>query len=390
MTAQLLLLISFSLVAYVVYALIALVAAWSWSRAKHPIAPEWTPAVTVLKPLRGLDAEAYHNFVSFCHQDYPPECFQIIFGTLSVDDPALEAARRLQREFPLLDIQVVSGEGVLEGFNRKVCNMAQMLPYAKHSTLVLCDSDMRVTPDYLRRVVAPLRAGASFVTCPYRGEKPQSIASIWEALGIGADFIPSAVTSRLLEGVGFAFGSTIVLTKETLSELGGFEVMKDHLADDFFLGSEVHKLGKKTVLSDYVIQSVLGSVPFSDMWARRLRWSRTLRYCRPGGYLGSFVTHGFALATLYLALTGFSVLGWRVFSAVLMFRLLAVSLTTCLWTNDPNPLRYLLLLPLSDLLSFVIFVLSFMGNGVEWRGERFRVQRGGKLVATVSRDNLTK
>ncbi len=386
----LLLLTTLSLVAYVVYALIALVAAWSWSRAKHPIVPDWTPAVTLLKPLRGVDAEAYNNFLSFCNQDYPPERYQIIFSALSADDPALEVARRLQKEFPNLDIQIVSGEAALNGFNRKVCNMAQALPYAKHETLILCDSDMRVTPDYLRRVVAPLRTGVSLVTCPYRGEKPQSLASVWEALGIGADFIPSALTSRLLEGVGFAFGSTIVLTKTTLAELGGFEAMKDHLADDFFLGSGVQKLGKKTTLSDYVVQSVLGRIAFSDMWARRLRWARTLRYCRPIGYLGSYVTHGFALATLYLALTGFSPLGWKVFGAILIFRLLSVSLTARLWTKDPNPPRYLLLTPLSDLLSFAIFALSFLGNGLEWRGERFKVERGGKLTPALARDKTGK
>lgn len=386
MTSLLLSLIALSLAAYFAYTLLAMTAAWSWARTKRPVAPDWTPAVTILKPVRGLDAEAFRNFQSFCEQDYPLDRFQIIFCALSSEDPALEAARRLQSEFPQIDVCVVAGEATLEGFNRKVCNMAQALPYAKHDVLILCDSDMRVSSDYLRRVVAPLQNGAALVTCPYRGENPQSMASIWEALGIGADFIPSAMTSRLLEGVGFAFGSTIVLTKRTLAELGGFEAMKDRLADDFFLGNGVQKSGGTAVLSDYVALSVLGRGAFSDMWARRLRWARTLRFCRPAGYAGSYVTHGFSLATLYLALTGFSALGWKVFGGVLAFRLLSASLIALLWTEDPNPLRYLPLLPLSDLLSFALFAFSLCGNRLEWRGERFRIEKGGALAPLKQRN----
>jgi ceramide glucosyltransferase len=368
------------LLAYGAYTCLAMAAARNWARTRFPIDPDWLPSVTILKPVRGVDQEEYDNFASFCRQDYPPERYQILFAALDAEDPALEIARQLQRDFEGIDIGIVSGGGALHGYNRKVCNLAQALPYAKHDLLIISDSDMRVTPDYLRRVLAPLQQGYSVVTCPYRGYHPRNLASIWEAIGIGADFLPSVLVSRSLEGVGFAFGSTIALSRELLAEIGGLEALKDQLADDFRIGNRAQQMGRRVALSDYMALDVLGRESFQNMWARRVRWGRTLRACRPAGYAGSLVTHGFALATLFLMASGLSPLGWKMWAGTLAFRMLTVFCITRFWTKDPAPVRYLPLLPISDLLSFCLFLLSFTGRVIAWRGERFSVRSDGSLA----------
>lgn len=386
------------LAAYAAYALLAVGAGRQWHRARRPLDPNWAPPVTILKPVRGVDPEAYANFASFCRLDYPPDRLQILFGALDPADPALGLAHRLQAEFPHLDIGIVcGGPEALQGLNLKVCNLAALLPAARHDLLVLADSDMRVQPDYLRRAVAPFDSDAwvagfaappppaasppvGLVTCPYRGDQAQSLAAVLEALGIGADFIPSTLVSRAIEGVTFAFGSTIVLPRAVLETLGGFEALAEELADDFRLGNGAHRAGYTVVLSDYVVDDVLGPERFGPMWARRLRWARTVRACRPGGYAGSLVTHGTALALLFLLAMGFAPLGAAIAIGVVTLRLLTAFTIARAYTGDRCVVRFLPLLPLSDLLSFALFVASFCGSRITWRGERFRLLPGGKLA----------
>ena len=418
------------LLGYTAYAFISVWAARQWSRDRSAVPDNWTPSVTILKPVRGVDAEAWENFSSFCRLDYPNERVQILFGALDADDPALELAHRLQAEFPHHDIGVViAPPDAKSGANRKVCNLLAMLPHAKHDLLVLCDSDMRARPDYLRRIVAPFANGGAglppasletqrhrgetdeggkretgsrgesggkegaresdskienrpvgLVTCPYRGERAQSFAAIVEALGIGADFIPSTLVSRAIEGVAFALGSTIVLPRHVLDEIGGFEPLLDELADDFRLGNGVYNSGYRVVLSDYVIDDILGRERFTAMWSRRLRWSRTLRVCRPAGYAGSFIVYGFAPALLFLISMGFSTIGWLAFAAVAAVRITTALTITLRYTGDRSVLRYLPFLPISDLIGVALYIISFFGRHILWRGERFRLLSGGRLV----------
>ena len=287
-------LLGIGLIAFCGYTLSAMWAAWQWRHSVRPLNPRWTPAVTIFKPVCGVDAEAYDNFASYCKLDYPTGRFQILFGALDADDPAIELVHRLQKENRHLDIGIVVGKQILRpGNNLKVCNLLNMQTEAKHDLFVLCDSDMRVKSDYLRRITAPFEPGFSLtrrrsesispeqpvgmVTCPYRGCRVQSIAAILESLGIGADFIPSTLVSRAFEGVSFALGSTIVVPRNILSELGGFEILLDELADDFLLGNGASQAGYEVVISDYVVDDVLGRESLPLMWARRLRWARTVR-----------------------------------------------------------------------------------------------------------------
>lgn len=384
------------LLAYVTYALISVWAAWQWRRVRPSRSPDWTPPVTIFKPVRGVDAEAYENFASFCRLDYPPDCLQLVFGALDADDLALAVARQLQADFPHLAIDIVTpAADAPTGHNRKVCNLLAMLPAARHDLFVLCDSEMRVAPDYLRRIVAPFNSGqctvgsgqkkyllstVGLVTCPYRGYRPQSFAAVLEALGIGADFMPSVFVSRALEGVTFAFGSTIALPRSVLEEIGGFEALRDQLADDFRLGNGAHRAGYAVVLSDVVVDNLLGAERFGAMWARRLRWARTTRSCRPTGYAGSVVTHGLVFGLLFLLATHGSSVAWSVFAGVLGLRLSVAAFIAGVCTRDTSVLRWLFLLPLSDLFNFALFVTSFCGNRLLWRGERFRLLSGGVLA----------
>lgn len=397
------LLSGFTLAAHGAYDGISIWAAANWHRDGPPVDRAWTPAVTLMKPVRGVDQEAFANFASFCSQDYPTDRVQYLFGALDQDDPALDVVRRLQREFPHLDIRIVAGsDRSVDGYNLKVCNLAAMLSAARNDLLILCDSDMRARPDYIRRIVAPFNPdsqpqtspapnGAArkggpqaqpvgLVTCPYRGFHPKSFAAALEALGIGADFMPSALVSRALEGVGFAFGSTIVLPRRVLEEMGGFGPLANELADDFRLGEGARRAGYRVVISDYIIDDVLGKESFGAMWARRLRWARTVRSCRPAGYAGSFVTHGTVLGLVFLATMGFHSVGWLGLGLVVAARILTALAITGRYTKDPNLVRFLPILPLSDLFNFALFVGSFCGSTITWRGERFRLLTGGKIV----------
>jgi ceramide glucosyltransferase len=390
-------LLGLCLLGYGFYAALSIWAARKW-RLQAPAAnADWSPGVTILKPVRGVDAEAWENFVSFCLLDYPKNRLQILFGALDSEDPAIELARKLQSLYPQIDIGIITrSDAGPTGNNRKVCNLLSMLPHAKHDLLALCDSDMRVRPDYVRRIVAPFapkepayRSNQSeiipnlksvgLVTCPYRGTCVQSFAAILEALGIGSDFIPSALVSAALEGASFAFGSTIVIPRAVLDEIGGFEPLLDELADDYRLGNGVHRAGYRVVLSDYVIEDVLGAEQFGPMWSRRLRWARTVRACRPGGYAGAFITYGTALGGLFLASTGFGPIGWGVFAATLLVRFGSALWISTRYTGDRAILTFLPLLPISDLLCAALYVTSYLGNHIEWRGERFRLLAGGRL-----------
>ena len=217
------------------------------------------------------------------------------------------------------------------------------------------------------------------VTCPYRGGATRSFAAKLEALGIASDFIPSVLVSRALEGVSFALGSTIAIPKSVLVEIGGFDPLRNQLADDFRIGAEVSKAGYEVVLSDYVIENVIGGESFKNMLSRRLRWSKTLRVCRPAGYAGAFITHGFALSLIFLCSVGFQSAGWFTVLVILLIRTSISLFITLRCTDDKNVLRFLPLLPLSDCLNFSLYAMSYFGDEIVWRGERFRLFSDGRL-----------
>lgn len=363
------------------YYLISFVAGLLWfadRRRQGDLGLEYAPPATIFKPVRGADAEAYENFASFCRQDYPE--YQIIFGVREENDPVVPIIRKLIADFRERDIELVISPDEI-GYNAKVSNLQNMYAKAKHDVLLVVDSDIRVEADYLRRVIAPLlQQHVGMVTCLYRGTNATTFAGLLENIGISSTFGPEVCSSRALEGIAFALGSTIVMRRGLLERIGGFPALADYLADDFLLGNYAAKEGYEVVLSDCVVEHVSGPDTLAAMLKHQLRWGRSTRISRPWGYRGLILTYGVATALAALFAWDFSSFALQLFAATMLIRFLPV-FTVGVWgLKDFTLARYFWLVPLRDLITFCIWVVSFVGDEIEWRGVKFRVLPGGKLA----------
>jgi len=333
------------------------------------------PPISILKPLKGTDPEIDESFRSHCLQDYPQ--YELIFGVSDPDDPAIESVKELQRKFPGRRIQLVVSPKIL-GANVKVSTLAQMLAEARYDYLIVNDSDIRVQPDYLRRVTAPLadlRVG--MVTCLYRGVAGATLGSRLEALGISTDFCASVLAARQLEGgIRFGLGSSLAFRRAELEKIGGFASFVDYLADDYELGRRMAGLGLKVELSDVVVETYLPAYSLGEFFAHQLRWARGVRDARRGGYMGLVFTFGFLWALLALAASRGAF--WACIAlAVTLFVRLAVALVVGRGVlGDRQIPKAAWLIPLRDLLTVAIWIASLGGHTVTWRGERFRLQDG--------------
>jgi ceramide glucosyltransferase len=270
----------------------------------------------------------------------------------------------------------------------KVSNLANAEAEAKYSLLLLADSDVLVGPDYLRRVIQPMRDPAvGVVTCLYRPQVRGWVA-ILEAVGISTEYHATVLVGRSLEGMNFALGPTIAIRKSTLEAIGGFGAIADYLADDFQLGYLSAEAGYKVVLSDYIIDHAIATESFIDLIDRQTRWNCCTRVSRPWGYLGLIFTHGTAISLLFLIATLGSVFGWVVVGFTWSMRLIMAWVVGVKSLKDPIARKFLWLVPLRDLISFVLWCYSFVGDTFEWRGRRLRLTKGGKLVEIT--DNLAK
>ncbi len=360
---------------------IALVGGLAWfvdRKRQRALGLNFTPPATIFKPVRGADAEAYENFASFCRQDYPE--FQILFGVREANDPAVPIIRQLIADFPACDIELVISANEV-GYNAKVSNLHNMAAKAKHDTLLIVDSDIRVEPDYLRRVVAPLQQEkVGMVTCLYRGANAQTGAALLENIGISSTFGPEVCSSRLLEGIAFALGSTIVMRRSILERMGGFPAVADYLADDFVLGNSTAKLGYEVVLSDCVVDHISGPDTMATMLKHQLRWGRSTRISRPWGYRGLILTYGTATSLLALVAWNFACFGWWLLAVTMVVRFLPVFVVGVYGLKDQMLARWFWLVPVRDLITFGIWIASFVGDEIHWRGVNFRVLPDGKLA----------
>lgn len=336
------------------------------------------PPVTILIPLCGTDFEAFENHASFCLQDYPT--YQIVFGVRDPGDPSIPIVRRLMAEFTQRDIDlVVSSESI--GVNPKVDNLKNMLERAKHELIVLVDSDIRVGKDYLASLVAPLcNREVGLVTCLYRAGKAPNFASRLEAVGITGEFAPGVLVAWLTEGVSFALGASVAMSKEKLRAIGGFEAVADYLADDYMLGNLMRKAGFEVLLSPYVVETLPPPARLTDMVKHQIRWSRGIRACRPLGHLGSLVTHGTALALLNLIVHQGSISSLLLFASTLTIRCVMAWSVGVRLLGDVLLRQNLWLIPLRDLLSFFVWCTSLFGKKVVWRDKIFTIVGNGKIV----------
>jgi ceramide glucosyltransferase len=350
--------------------LLCLWSARAFLRQQRKPAVAFTPAVSILKPLRGVDPQMYEGFRSHCVQDYPE--YEIIFGVSEADDPAVAAVQKLRSEFPRCHIQLVVCTHVL-GNNRKASNLVQMLKLARHDHVIINDSDIHVEPDYLRRVLAPFADdNVGMVTCPYRGIAADTLGSRLESVGISTDFIAGVLAARQIEhGIHFGLGSTLAMSRTALDAIGGLEPLVDYLADDFELGYRIANTGKEVVLADVVVETHLPAYSFRGFFEHQLRWARSTRDSRKAGYLGLVLTFGLPWAMIAVALAAGAWWSWALLAAAAALRV-AVALQVGVGVvHDRAVGRHLWLLPLRDLVAFLVWFASFANNKVLWRGEVF-------------------
>ena len=333
------------------------------------------PPISILKPLKGTDPDIYESFRSHCLQDYPE--YEIIFGVNDPHDPAIGSVEQLQREFPEYKIHLVVCPEIL-GSNVKVSNLEQMARSAEYDYFLVNDSDIRVDSDYLRRVIAPFGDHqVGMVTCLYRGIAAGTIGSRLEALGISTDFCAGVLVAQQLEhGLHFGLGSTLVFRRQDLERIGGFKALVDFLADDYELGRRIAGLNKKVVLSDAVVETHLPAYDLRGFLDHQLRWSRGIRDARRKGYIGLLSTFGIMWALLAFISAGAAPWSWVVLGVMLLLRTV-VALVICRGVlQDEDTVEQLWLLPLRDLVAMAIWIASFAGHSVTWRGVRFELKNG--------------
>lgn len=341
------------------------------------------PPISILKPLKGTDPEIYECFRSHCLQQYPE--YEIIFGVSDANDPAVESVKSLQLEFPDRRIQLVVSPQVL-GANVKVSNLAQMLPEARYEHLIVNDSDIRVAPDYLRRVIAPLAdSRVGMVTCLYRGVAAKTLGSRLEAVGISTDFCAGVLAARQLEGgIHFGLGSTLAFHRAGLEKIGGFASIVNHLADDYELGKRIADLGFAVELSDVVVETYLPAYNLRSFFAHQLRWARGVRDARAWGYFGLAFTFGMLWALLAVAADGTKLWSWALLGFTLFLRFAVAVVVGGKVLRDRQVLKYWWLIPLRDLIAVGVWIVSLGGHTVTWRGESFTL-KNGKLTRIESR-----
>jgi ceramide glucosyltransferase len=336
----------------------------------------FAPGVSILKPLKGVDARMYAGFASHCKQTYRGE-WEIVFGVTSLQDDAVAMVTRMQAEYPLLSIRLVECPQRL-GTNGKVSTLAQLVPHARFEHLVVNDSDIVVSMDYLDNVMAPFEdAKTGLVTVPYIGHAEITLWSRLEALGISTDFMPGVLTARKLEGgIRFGLGSTLATTKSALASIGGFESLVNQLADDYELGVRLSTAGYRVELVREVVETTVPAYSLRGFCEHQLRWSRSTRDSRRAGYLGLCVTYVLPWALLAVVASGCSLWSLSLLSMALLVRV-GVALTVGVGVlRDGQVLRDIWLLPLRDCLGLFFWAWSYASDVVMWRGEKFRLKRG--------------
>jgi ceramide glucosyltransferase len=338
---------------------------------------DFVPPVSILKPIRGLDRETYKNYSSFCMQDYPE--FEILFCVSDEGDPAVPVIKKLMADFPQRSIRLLIGAEEI-GVSDKVNKLCRMAREARHDTVLVSDSDVRVDPNFLREAVKPFSdPEVGGVTCLYRGLTDGSFAADLEALGNGADFAPGVLVARLLGGVNFMLGAVMVTTKRHLAEIRGFESLADYFCDDYELGNRIASRGYRVELSRFPVDIVYPHETFGGAFRHQLRWNLSIRYSRPRGHFGLIFSNWVPWAVLVGALGSWTAAVVYLVIA-LVFRTVMAIFVGAWGMRDPLVLRKFWMLPVRDVFAFAIWVASFFARRIHWRDRWFRI-RDKKLVS---------
>ena len=344
--------------------------------------PSFTPPVSIVKPIYGLDRETYENYASFCAQDYPE--YEILFCVSDEADPAVAVIHKIIQDFPDRAIRLLIGSEPL-GVSDKVNKLCRMAREAKHETLIVSDSDVRVDVDYLREVVAPFQdARVGGVTCLYRGLTDNSLAADLEAIGNSTDFAAGVLSAWLFSEVNFMLGATMAVRKTVLAEIGGFESMVDYFSDDYELGNRIATKGHRVALIPHPVAIVYPRQTMRDAFHHQLRWNLSIRFSRPAGHLGLIFTQSLPLAIL-AAICAPSI-GWAagVLAGYIILRRISAWKIGVAGMKDANLRNKMELLLLRDAFAFVVWVTSFFPRQVLWRGKEFQV-RDKRLVPVENR-----
>ncbi len=373
---------------------------WQWlvawrfplhQRVPQTPTPGAPPSVTLLKPLKGCDAATEDCLRSWLAQDFAG-LTQILFGVAAPEDPVCGIVRKLLQEFPGHDAELVVC-GPLSGANAKVSKLVEMEPRAKHDLLVISDADVRVPPDLLTNLVAPLHEpaedqgsrgrspsrGVGLVCCLYRLANPTTLAMQWEAIAVNADFWSQVLQARSLRPIDFALGAVMVVPRRQLQEIGGFTALANCLADDYQLGNRIVRHGYSIAISPVVAECWSAPMGWAAVWKHQLRWARTIRVCQPAPYFFSILSNASLWPLLWLIARPSPAVLACVAVCLLIRLVTALHLQQWLTRNQPA-YGQSWLVPVKDLLQAAIWVLAFMGNRIEWRGERMRLLRDGTLV----------
>lgn len=355
-----------------IYQALAIAAAIARLFARGPNSTSFAPAVSILKPVRGADPSFYDAIRSNASQDYPD--FEMLFGSRDPDDSARPIVHRLASEFPTRRVRWIDAATVAP--NGKVGVLMDLAAHAADAILLVSDSDILVPPEYLRRVIAPLAdPNVGLVTCAYRA-RANTWPARFEALGVATDFGPSTMVAPFVGVDEFALGSTLAFRAADLERAGGFSAVADYLADDYQLGRAIHSLGLRCVLSEVVVETHLDATTIGDVWRHQLRWARTIRVSRSGGYIGIPITQ----AGLWIALA-YATGHWIAGSALLAVRLAMAVIAGYGVLRSKDAIALLWLVPIRDIFAGAVWCAGLFGNTVVWGGEELKLDRKGRILA---------
>jgi len=352
-------------------------------KAERNAAPntDFLPPVSCLKPIKGLDIDAYENYASFCRQDYPE--YEIVF-CVDPGDPALPLLEKLIRDFPEQQIRLLFGSG-RDAVNDKVARLVRLTKEAKYDIFVITDGDVRVKPDYLRAVVAPFknpRLGAA--TCLYIATKEKTFLENLQSISMTSDFFSAVLVAWKLDGVRFTLAQSILTTRKNIEAFGGYEVLEDRPADDLYIGKFAAEGGFDTELLPYVVQSVADFHSLREFLYKRVRWMTVMHHMRPWGHIGLIFTWGLPWALVAIAVhptmgTAFAYLGAYLALRIAMTWLIGVRVM-----KQVGIWKRMALIPVWDAFAFGIWIISFFRKSIRWRGVDYRLREGKLVLAGAS------
>jgi ceramide glucosyltransferase len=375
------LLLALAPLGYYVTAIIAAIRFFRRERAKQ--LPAFTPPVSLLKPVRGVDFGTYENFASFCMQNYPE--YEILFCVNEMSDAAVPVIRKVMKDFPARRIRILANAPQI-GANRKINNLALLTREANYEILLQTDGDVRVGPNYIRELVAPfVDPTVGVASCFYRATAQNSFWAELEAVGTASDFFAGALVAEWKEGITFALGASVGTTKTWLAKIGGYEAIANLLADDYELGNRVHQAGGKVLLCREPVWTMYPAQGAKGFWDHQVRWARTVRLCRPASFIGLLFTHGLPWALLAAAVAPCASIAAAYLLAYVVLRSIMAWVVGIWGINDDVLRRRFWLIPLRDLLNFAVWLAGFASNRVTWGGLEYVMKDGKMMEVSASR-----